>query len=248
MKKLLILIQLILATTASAEIREAKSMREALSDVTANDIVVFDIDNTILEPAQTLGSDQWFEYLLKKYDNSVDKALGDWLAVQRQTKVVAVESETPALIRDLQNRGMTVISLTARPAELSQASNQQLLSVGVKFKKIAPVVLENATYDFGIIFIGPGANKGVVLQQFLKKTALFPTRILFVDDKQKNVNNMDKAFIGTGTTNINFRYSAADAHVHSFDSEIAELEWDYFSNYGVLIDDETAEIILGATQ
>src|SRR5690349_6313422 len=136
MKKIFSIVIFILtigAFGAQAEIREANSMQVALENVRAGDLVVFDIDNTILSPTQTLGSDQWYGYLVEKYkrggadeSSAIDLALRDWIAVQKVTRVNPVERITPQLIRSLQKRGIPLMALTARPGELKTATARQL--------------------------------------------------------------------------------------------------------------------------
>jgi hypothetical protein len=219
--------------SAQAELREAANIAEALSDVRAGDLVVFDIDNTILEPVQTLGSDQWFEYRVgihksqgESDEQAIRGAIVEWLPVQKATSVQLVEDSTAERIKVLQDKGITVLALTARPDELRPATLSQLESVGVNIE---------------VILFAFGKNKGQVLREYLQTIGLVPERLLFVDDKPKNVNNMDAEFLQDDFKNINFRYGAADSKVRAFSSKIAEAQWFYFQEYGEFISDAQAE-------
>ncbi|KKK63621.1 hypothetical protein LCGC14_2992420, partial [marine sediment metagenome] len=64
------------------------------------ELVIFDLDNTIMEPIQELGSDQWFFHQMKKHENSgldknvaLDETLKDWYEIQAITKVKLVEKD-----------------------------------------------------------------------------------------------------------------------------------------------------------
>lgn len=244
------LLFLLLSLSAQAEIREAKFMHEALGNLAVGDVVVLDIDNTLLEPAQTLGSDQWFDYLIEKYKNTgleipkaVERALQDWQPVQLETKVKLVEGYTPTLIREIRAKGVKVLALTARGNQLSQVTLQQLRSAGIELPTYPGFNNPNIIYSEGVIFAN-GQNKGHVLRDFFARTQILPARLLFVDDKIKNVKNMDAEFAKDVFPNINYRYGAADERVKAFSKEIAELEWMYFSERKILISDEEAKKIL----
>lgn len=235
-KNIINILMLLFTLSAQAEIREAATMKEALNNLAVGDFVVFDIDNTVLEPAQTLGSDQWFEYRVQVHKAqgedeklAVERAIDDWLPVQKATEVKLVETETSQMIKELQDKGIEVIALTARPEDLESATIRQLQTVGVKFK--------NILFSFG-------KNKGVVLREFINQNGFQLTRLIFIDDKEKNVKNMDAEFVNDNIVNINFRYGAADQKVQNFSKDIAEIQWFYFQEYSALVSDEQAEQIL----
>lgn len=253
MKNLLLYVNfffLILSSAAWAEIRETARMKEALAGARAGDVVVLDIDNTILETPQALGSDQWVDYLIGKYKAqglepkaALDRALVDWDRVQRATRMQLVEAETPNLVRAVRRKGVTILALTARPANLADVSVGQLRANDVTFPTYDGFRGEGVVYHGGVLF-ADGKNKGHVLRDFLRQLNIQPARILFVDDKAKNVKNMDAEFANDGFPNINYRYGAADPKVRAFSKEVAELQWTYFDRFGQLISDEAAEEIL----
>jgi len=239
---------------ALAEIRETMSMAEALGTVDEQTLLIVDLDNTVIKPTQTLGTDQWFDHLVKQYvaagdavDDAINKAIALWTEVQKATAVVAVEDVTPALIKDAQTRGITVMALTARPLDLIAATAKQLKSVGVDFtqKPILGHDLEIRAEDTaklagGILFVGPKNNKGKVLIQFLQEIELTPKRIVFVDDKPKHVRNVEESLKSLPTTYLGFRYGAADKEVASFDAGIADVQLRFF---GRILDDRAAAAI-----
>ncbi len=245
---------LVQSAIASAEVREILSIKKALSVVTGGDIVVLDIDNTILRPMQTLGSDQWYGYLVNKYkqsglsdDHAIHKAIREWLQVQLVTAVQPVEKVTPPLIEAIQAKGIMVIALTARPIDLKFTSADQLSSIEVHFRDYNLSYNDGQEVEFyrGILFVGPKNNKGVVLNQFFKAHNLTAKRLIFVDDKERHVRNMDSVFTPIGITNINFRYGGADAQVKSFNPRISEVQWSHFqcADRDLWTDEETEEFI-----
>jgi hypothetical protein len=237
-----------------AEIREVTSMQEALAVVQKGDIVIFDIDNTLLEPIQTLGSDQWFGSLVASYkksglsdDESTNRAIADWSEVQKVMAVLPVEATTPLFVKQLQRRGIMTLALTARPADLKRTSVHQLLSAGIEFRNHGYRYSDQKDILLyrGILFTGPHENKGIVLSQFFKSKGIHPSRLIFIDDKLGNVKNMDAVFTASGIPNINFRYGAADLWVSQFDTKITDIEWSYFQKYHILLTDEIAAQYLG---
>lgn len=251
--KLSVFFLLLIIAPAFAEIKETKFISEAFSEIIQGDVIVLDIDNTILGPTQTLGSDQWFGYNVGKFINSgesenqaIDHAISNWMLVQNVTRVSTIEKITPSLILMAQKKNVMVFALTARPIELGNTTINQLRSLGVRFKNNGISYSDGNSVEFnnGILFVGPKNNKGVVLSQFFRKLNIQPNRLIFIDDKEKHVKNMEEVFAKSGLNNINFRYGATDQKVKSFRSDVAEVEWEYFKNFGVLITDEVAEQII----
>jgi hypothetical protein len=145
-------------------------MGEILPYINDQTLLVFDLDNTVMEPVQTLGSDQWFHYLLNQ-SYTVDQAVAIWSQVQPVSEMEAVESITPEIIAQGQLAGLKVMALTARPSSLAQTTENQLLSVGVNFQG-SPVYESDVTdmnglgdqgpqYIRGIEFVSPKLSKGV---------------------------------------------------------------------------------------
>jgi len=249
-KGILSLVVLLSASFAVAEIRQVSTMKEALFDVVTGDVVVFDIDNTILEPAQTLGSDQWFEYLVGKGkqtglepQKAIEAAQKDWNRVQPATQVRLVETITAKYIRTLQMRGIVVLALTARPHNIDRVTVDQLTQLNVNFHHYSEFVPQDVGYLEGVLFAN-GKNKGLVLRDFLNQLHIEPRRLIFIDDKEKNVKNMDAEFSNGPFANINYRYGAADERVKAFSADIAELQWAYFVQEGILISDKVAREML----
>lgn len=244
------------ALSATAEVREIRSMRELPSFTVKGErtILVFDLDNTIIEAAQTLGSDQWFDHLVKRFTDAgearpVDHAIALWTQVAAKTRVRPVESLTPRLIASAQAAGIPVIGLTARRVDVAETTEAQLASVGVRiFSKSLPPALRS-DIDFGdgakrvrgITYVGPTVSKGEAITRILKASGLRPDRIVFADDKVKHVNSVDQALNAfPGLTHWELRYGAADPRVASYDERIAAIQERAFAETGRILSDEEA--------
>ena len=254
----LLLFVLFISVFSRAEVQETAQMSEALSAVDAKTLLVFDLDNTIIEPVQTLGSDQWFEAQVKHYvvvehldpDRAIHKAIILWSKIQQVSGVQPVEKNTPFLIKEKQEQGIRVMGLTARPQELSTRTREQLKSIGVDLsltavstKDFAVQGVSDAKFTRGITFVGTN-NKGKVLAALLKQLDLVPAKVVFVDDKEKHVKSVDVALKELGIKYLGFRYGAADEKVKRYETEFAPLAAVQLQFFGKLLTDKAAKAIL----
>lgn len=228
---------LLLALPASAEVREIASMAEIVPSLATGTLVVFDIDNTLVEPVGNIGSDQWYSYLVKAVsrddagltpEQAEAKAGEAWAKSLAAVKVKPVEALTPGLIADAQKRGLRVMALTARGPEDAAATYAQLKAVGVDLpnKTVSPMELRPAPgtlYARGVLFAAD-RNKGELLVGFLKQLALRPAAVVFADDKLHHAKNVDAALAAAGIPAVSFRYGAADAKVKAFNDVMGEAD------------------------
>lgn len=241
---------------ARAEVREITSYREVTPLTDTSTLVVFDLDNTIFEPTQTLGSDQWGSLQQKRFKeqglppaDAVDRGVAMFAEVQMKTNVQLVEPMTAGFIADLQKRGFRVMGLTARPMNLVARTVDELRSLGLDLSRTAPegVVPVGADarhevrYAGGVLFVGPHNLKGPVLKSFL--TGQLPTSIRFFDDKKHHVDDLEDVFASL-TDYVGYRYGAADARVKSMSPELGDFEWKAFKLWNVILDDETARELM----
>lgn len=240
-----------------AEIKEVRSMREVAENIKPGDVIVFDLDNTVFQATQTLGTDQFFSYLVEKAKaqgaNEVQAkawALQQSGIIQPVTEVTAVEVNTPYFINALQTKQFITFALTARPPVWRTGTLRQVKSLGVDFKRTAPRLsayetnrLQLSQYAEGVLFLPPGTEKGAAVLEFLRGAGQRPNRVLFVDDKKNNVESVDRALMEARIPVMAFRYGAADTRVQSFDAKIAETELNYFLKTGIFLSDEAARTL-----
>lgn len=201
-------------------------------------LVVFDVDNTMLEPVGMLGSDQWFYALLEQLekqgiaeDPAVDQAMAMWNEVQDQLPVRSVDPRTPALIAELHAKKIPMLVLTARTDDIAAVTEAQLRSVGINFAdKDPPPNIElqlasPAKLINGIVYVGEKNVKGEVLVALLNKLSLKPSRVVFVDDKKKHVESVSEALAAAKISSTVFRFGGADARVEAFRAETADAEY-----------------------
>lgn len=234
-----------------AEIIQIQSINQCQEYIQPEMLLIFDIDNTIMEPVQLLGSDQWLSYQIQQNlkhgmseQESVMVGLVQWTAVQNQTKVKLVEPVTAEFISRYQKRGWKVMALTTRGLEMASRTIDQLKSIGIDFAESSPMHQEVVFHDIpgciyrsGILF-SSGSSKGNLLLRFLQQNKLQPKKIFFVDDKEKYLIDVEKICIKQHIPFLGIRYGFLDEKVKNFRPEIAREEWKCFGN---LISDREAE-------
>jgi phosphoserine phosphatase len=261
-KRIALAAGLLLSLQSFAEIRETATMADVAKAITPGTLVVFDLDNTVLEASQTLGTDQFFSYLVARgkaaglnAQDAKNLALELSTPIQPVTSVRLVENLTRDLVQALQENDYTTIALTARPGAWADGTLHQVESLGINFSITAPRISRNdlsdssgGLYRDGVIFLAPGYEKGPTLMKFIERAGLKPEKIVFIDDKKSNVESVDAALTAAGIPNIEFRYGAADRRVANFSSEIAEFQYDYFMQYHTFISDADAEQLIFAAR
>ncbi|MBN2479632.1 MAG: DUF2608 domain-containing protein [Parachlamydiales bacterium] len=232
---------LLLAVSLHGKILDIKNISQIEPYSKNVSLIIFDLDNTIYEPIQTLGSDQWFDYTLDKYqkkglsfDEALDETRKDWYLIQTFTKVKLVEEKTKSLIENFQNSDSLVIGLTTRDIDFAFSALNHLDSIGIDFTKKTflmknLLISENILYRKGILFCS-GSDKGKALEKLLNKVDFHPKSIIFVDDKLKNVQQVEKFCTKNKIEYFGFRYGYLDQKVKDFDKKIADTQWHTFRN------------------
>ncbi len=258
MKQHLLVLGFFFLVPLTAEIVEVNNFDEIKKYATAETLVILDIDNTLIMPKQTLGSDQWFRYRLeyyrklgKSYPEALECALPEWEAVQNITSVQVVEETIPEVIAYLQKEKIRVIGLTTRGLALATRTVYQLGSVGIDLSVTAPTKEEIPLlnphvilFRKGILFTA-GTHKGKGLQKLLAKLDFQPKSIVFINDKRGNLRQLEEGVDELAIPFIGLRYGYLDATVDNFRSDIADLQFKHFS---AIISDKEAETILNSKE
>jgi hypothetical protein len=207
-----------------------------------NTLVMFDLDNTLITPPlhSDLGSDQWFYAMYqKKLDEGIEaqQAIDSVLPVYKQAiaeiNFEPVEHDTVAVVSHLQQKGVHVIGLTARSIDLAYRTIEQLAHIGIDFGKDhqeCPIPYgtgKPALYMDGIIFSG-NYSKGEVVASWLKETNYKPKKIIFIDDKLKNLVAVEEALHKRDFPFYGLRYGYLDKRVAQFDWNKTEKDLEAF--------------------
>ena len=202
-------------------------------------IVVFDIDNTLLNPASDFGSDQWVSYKVKEnldmgmeMQAAFDKVLPLYFHICDYTELVPTEDNLITEVRDIEKNCDHVICLTARSTCLEEKTFEQLDKNNLLFA--VPEVKENelklpngSLYQHGVLFCGHNC-KGNVLSKFLDAIDYIPDEVIFVDDKEKNLTAVQGPIEGRGIKFTGLRYTGCDKRVAAFNMDKVNQEQEEF--------------------
>jgi hypothetical protein len=239
------------------EIIETKKFQNITAYAEPNTLILLDIDDTLLIPTQTLGTDVWFmsrfEYhQARTTDRSLalDRALAEWEAVRHLTNVKIVEEGTQAIIDEMQKDNIVVMGLTTQGLALATRTVVQLKSLSIDLSKTAPSYLDHyymngrngVLYRQGILFTS-GTDKGEALIKFFDTTGYYPKRVVFINDKQAHLEDVEKSMVQKNIAFTGLRYSYSDPRVENFCEEIATLQWTRSTFDHLLSDEEAASLL-----
>ncbi|MEN9343312.1 MAG: hypothetical protein RLZZ453_99 [Chlamydiota bacterium] len=239
----------------SAEIIEMQDISHMLAHANQKTLFIFDLDNTLVETEQVLGSDQWVYYMLNRYlkeghseKSAIDKLMPEWIEIQKHSNLTFVDPVVPHLLETLKKKQIAYIGITKRDPKVSERTLDQLKQLGISFHPKER--LENGhcfgesyniTYKEGILFLAPDADKGSALKAYFKQMPAKPDSIVAIDDKLSNVKSLEAAAKELGIRFIGIRYGALDHKVKNFNSAIADLQYERFKS---ILSDEEAQLLL----
>jgi hypothetical protein len=210
-------------TMTSHTMNDVKTQVEKALETTnpADILVAFDIDMTLIQsthPATAYPTIKKHGSIYKKIFGNLPSAVKDiTLNLPAQFPSKLVEQETPQIIQDLQTKGVKVVALTAAltgylrqvfgEARIEELRHRALHGLGINFentfdfkevtfKTIPPYRNNHPTFFKGLLFSNgeQGAhNKGTVLTTFLKHANFTPKVVIFVDDRKKNLEQVELA-------------------------------------------------------
>ncbi|QJR82776.1 DUF2608 domain-containing protein [Alteromonas pelagimontana] len=193
-------------------------------------LIVSDIDNTLLTSTSDLGGDIWYQWQREKLaikpteDEKVACLFEDTIGLLYELAPMQLtEQNVPALIRNWQQQGNTMVALTSRAPKYRAATERELERRGIDFTPSAlaplgasaPVFKEmrkrEVSYMEGILMTS-GLNKGEMLNGILDKMQRKFKAIVFVDDSQHNIDNMFDAFKNRNDVDMQiFHYDKVEA-------------------------------------
>lgn len=239
-----------------AEILEIYDMDEVRAFATQQeDLVLFDVDDTLITNSVTLGSPAWRSWAKSKVNvTHPDFVVYDALTLFSAKKVPyrAVEPATVTLISDLQAQGITTFAFTARGRSewytttiegVDKFTHQQLNGAGIDFNLTSiPEGLQNldpSYFQNGIIF-AQHIKKGELLSQLLEDLDYHPTSIIFVDDKLDQVQSVEAALKDTGIPFKGFWYRKIETLSKNFNPQVANVQLENLLVRDQILSDEEA--------
>ena len=217
---------------AFAESVRAHSYSEVRERLLAMELVIFDLDSTLVRSERMFGSDGWFDReveanlrrdLTRTQARKEAEALSD--RIQSTIRYELIEPSIATLIHDLQAKGVTVMILTARREPQKIGALRALRETGLDFRKTAPELREagGLLYVNGVLFAN-GEKKGPVLDRFLRAAGLAPRSIAFVDDKLYNLNSLLPVLREVAPEFLVIHYTGADEYNARFSRDVSEYQ------------------------
>ncbi len=237
---IVVFLSLLIPCLLSSGIRECSSIQEVVSEIQPGSLVIFDLDNTLMRPCQTLGSDEWTQYYVSKLVDTgkgeaeaLEEAIGLLHAVYAVTKVQPMEETTAAVISSLQHQNIPIVAVTSRSSRVASITIRQLASIGINLSLTAPsqayfplVDTKEAVFDNGIVFTTGKSKKSALLALF-KQLSWMPKRIVFLDDKEQHVQDVC-SLEQQGIECVGLRYGRADEYIKKLDPYICDIELQSF--------------------
>ena len=234
--------QLLAKTVLFNDVKHLNAVQQVINSHIEADpgkmLVVFDIDDTLLESCNFVGGDTWYNW---QRGRSIESVQGGFVTIRPEDKFTcpfsklgvlyeigtyeATEPEAASIVTALQQK-FDVMALTSRSPDYRAGTNRELKKAKFNFVNSHLLAKSTAlaysfhdgastrpiTYQDGIVMI-TGLNKGVVLADLLRRLDRQYATIFFVDDSRKNIDDMDAAW-RKGETLVNiFHYTGVDKRI-----------------------------------
>lgn len=240
-----------------AKVIETQDIADLLRYVDRNTVLVMDIDNTILTSGQYFGTTRWGWSHVSRLEKAglsraeaMSQTHGLFHRIWQISQPRVVDDRIPQLIRRFQELGVRVIGLSNRDPSLAYVTSDQLACLGIDLTRASldeedfKVFANTEThYVEGCIFVGDMGDKGAALDAFLKMSLQLPEKVVYVDDRMRNVNKVGAALRNLNLDYVGVWYRKGDDWVVGYKQEIADLQERYFSR---ILSDEDAEKLLKA--
>jgi FMN phosphatase YigB (HAD superfamily) len=201
--------------------------------------VLVDFDNTLFQAKQALGHAAWFydevDQGVQKglsHEEAVREAYVHWVKVQKYCFVQPLEEDFIPFLTNLQDRGVVVLGLTLRQPMVAESTMRQVDSLGIDFLKTAPVkedfdipAKSHAIYLKGTLFASDYNKKGEIFETFLSMISQSPKKIVFIDDKKKNVEELGEVAEKLGIDYIGVYYTAIEQSMPIYFRELAAFQY-----------------------
>lgn len=214
---------------------ESSRLEDIIPHVQPQALILFDLDNTLIESTQHLGSAQWRNHIRQKSlaaGFSIDEAEAIldrfWIFTQPLITVRLVDSSNLNLLSKLKENHLVLV-LTGREPIEKEYTIKQIQSVDLSFDNPQLVnqplnTKKPSLYHDGVLFSGENP-KSETLLTFLKTFSIQPTQIVFIDDDPAKINELSEVLKQEGIDFVGMRYSDADARVKNFNPAAADIQW-----------------------
>lgn len=254
-KKFILIATLCVTGLLRADIQEIETIDAIRPYVAERCLILFDIDDTLIDNPFSLGSPPWRNWVKSKLPKNDAFNLYDALTlhIAQKAPYKAVEATTPEFIADLQKQGLAVIGFTARGRSewytttiegVDRFTHEQLKGAGIDLSQTqVPEELQSldpAHFYQGIIFAKHIA-KGDLLKLLFQDLDYTPSLILFVDDKREQVESVEAALKDSDIPFVGFWYRRSAIDRADFNPLVANIQLEALLLNGHVISDKKAK-------
>ncbi|MES2121867.1 MAG: DUF2608 domain-containing protein [Chlamydiota bacterium] len=214
-----------------------------------------DLDNTLFEAKQAFGHIHWFydEVDLRMQrgmtrDEAFLDAYPNWIKAQQICPVKPLEEEFVTSLFDLQQKGIVVMGLTNRHPCAVPFTKRQVGSLGIDLTATAPakhafcVPAENPTlFSDGVLFCSDYNLKGDVFLSLLTLIGQCPKKVVFIDDRIRNVEEVEEKLSQYGIECTGVHYTAYEHVAPVYSRELANYQAKFLEQ---ILSNEAAALLL----
>lgn len=205
-----------------AEIMETSTHRGTEEWIDQETWVLIDLDNCLYQATREYGHSMWFDQIVKqKMDEgcskseAIDLLYPTWMEAQEGCPIALLEPSFKDFIAQLQDQGIVVMAITHRQPRGVHIALRQIQEVGCDFRKNPPGKESFSLhfpyptlYQDGVLFVHDMNPKGPVFSSFCEKIGKKPKKIVFFDDKRKNVESLEESLSVAGVEYLGIHYTA----------------------------------------
>lgn len=206
--------------SVSALTLESETLEVIYKHIDKDSVVVFDIDHTIIE--NTIDLDSWIPLKIDELrkngltlEESVSFSLSMYFTLQQfvDSRIIGGSND---IIACLQEQKIPVIALTNRSIPVLKCTLKQMKKKGINFsatslfnEDINLSVSHLGKFSEGIIFSGAN-DKGLMLFKFFDAIGYEPKKVIFIDDKSKYIESVNKEAENRNVEYVGIRLSLQD--------------------------------------
>jgi len=218
-------------------------------------LVIFDIDDTLLESENFVGSGKWYNW---QRGREVSDPKGQLFTIGKKQpfycifrtlgtlfEVGSTKLTQPNAVEIFnQLKAYDLMILTARTTTFRSATERELLKHGIELSdKHFPSLKQGlsfelndtnrigkVTYDKGIV-MSSGLNKGLVLRAILNKAERKYKHIYFIDDSAKNIKQMGLEWDSSPTSLKLFHYTKVSKTISKAEIKASDDAKNHYHNF-----------------